>query len=114
MPLYGLEFIMKKFKIKKNDTVVVIAGKHKKETGKVLSIISDKDLVLVEGVNMVTRHVKATSDRQGTTLRKEAPIHISNVALYDSASQKKVKVGYKLDNGKKVRINKATGESLDT
>lgn len=105
---------MKKFKIKKNDTVVVIAGKHKKETGKVLSILSDRDLVLVEGVNMVTRHVKATSERQGSTLRKEAPIHISNVALYDSGTQKRVKVGYKMDDGKKVRFNKSTGETIDT
>ena len=103
---------MKKFKIKKNDTVVVISGKYKKQTGKVLSIISERDLVLVEGVNMVTRHVKATTDRPGSTLRKEAPIHVSNVALYDSETQKRVKVGYKIEDGKKVRINKSTGVSL--
>jgi len=106
---------MKKFKIRRKDTVVVISGKSKGQVGKVLSVISDRNLVVVEGVNRVWKHVKASNDQPGRKFQKEAPIHISNVALYDTEAQSRFKVGFRTDDaGKKVRYNKTTGNSIDT
>jgi large subunit ribosomal protein L24 len=109
---------MKKFKIRKKDTVVVISGKYKGNIGKVISVLSERDLIIVEGVNKVWKHVKATSDQPGRKFQKEAPIHISNVAMYDSETQSRVKVGFRTeagsDGGKsmKVRFNKSTGKTI--
>lgn len=111
---------MKKFKIRRKDTVIVIAGKYKGTVGKVLSVLSDRDLVLVEGVNKVWKHVKASNDQAGKKFQKEAPIHISNVALYDTESNSRIKVGYRVEEndsgekGRKVRFNKSTGKSIDS
>lgn len=106
---------MKKFKIRRKDTVVVTSGKYKGQVGKVLSIISDRDLVVVEGINKVWKHVKASNDQPGRKFQKEAPIHISNVALYDTEAQSRFKVGYRVDSeGNKVRYNKTTGNSIDS
>jgi large subunit ribosomal protein L24 len=111
---------MKKFKIRKKDTVVVISGKYKGNVGKVISVLSERDLVIVEGVNKVWKHVKATSDQPGRKFQKEAPIHISNVAMYDSETQSRVKVGNRTDTdtegGKsmKVRFNKSSGKTINT
>lgn len=104
---------MKKFRIHKGDTVYVNAGNDKGKTGKVLEVIRDKDRVIVEGVNMVSKHTKPNSKNpQGGIVKQEAGIHISNVQLMDAAG-KPVKVGYRFDeNGKKVRYAKTTGEEV--
>jgi large subunit ribosomal protein L24 len=98
---------MKKFKIKSGDTVKVIAGDHKGSEGKVLQIIKDKDRVLVEGVNLVSKHTKPSAQNpQGGIVKKEASMHISNVLLVDGGVA--VRVGYKVDGDTKTRISKKT------
>ncbi len=97
-----------KLKIKRDDTVVVIAGKHKGRVGKVVEVFPVEGRVVVEGVNRVKRHVKAQGEQAGSIVEKEAPLHVSNVALY--VDGKRVKVGYKTDeSGAKVRVNRKTG-----
>ena len=102
------------------DTGVVIAGKDKGKTGEVLQVLAKEERVIVEGVNMVTKHVKPSqADPEGGIVNKEAPIHVSNVAFYDSKSKSAVKLGYKVsvdENGKKtkVRVNKKTGAEVDS
>ena len=103
---------MKKFHIKKGDTVYVNAGNDKGKTGKVLEVLRDKDRVIVEGVNMVSKHTKPnTQDPQGGIVKQEAGIHISNVQLMDSTG-KPVKVGYKIEDGKKIRYARKSGEEI--
>ena len=104
---------MKKFHIKKGDTVYVNAGNDKGKTGKVLEVLRDKDRVIVEGVNMIKRHTKPNSQHpQGAIVEREAAIHISNVQLMDSTG-KPVKVGYKFDEeGKKIRVARKSGEEI--
>jgi large subunit ribosomal protein L24 len=98
---------MKKFKLKSGDTVKVIAGDHKGSEGKILSIVKDEDRVLVEGVNLVSKHVKPNAQNpQGGITKKEAPIHISNVMLVEDGVA--VRVGYKVDGDTKTRISKQT------
>ncbi|MGC6284133.1 MAG: 50S ribosomal protein L24 [Polaribacter sp.] len=98
---------MKKFKLKSGDTVKVIAGDHKGSEGKVLSIVKDEDRVLVEGVNLVSKHTKPNAQNpQGGITKKEAPIHISNVMLLEDGVA--VRVGYKVDGDTKTRISKKT------
>ena len=100
---------MKKFKIKSGDTVRVIAGDHKGSEGKVLQILRDKDRVLVEGVNMVSKHTKPSAQNpQGGIVKKEASLHISNVLLVEDGVV--VRVGYKVDGKKKIRISKKTNK----
>ena len=103
---------MKKFNIKKGDTVYVNAGNDKGKTGKVLEVLRDKDRVIVEGVNMVSKHTKPNPKApQGGIIKQEAGIHISNVQLVDNAG-KPTKVAHKEVDGKKVRIAKTTGEEI--
>ena len=103
---------MKKFNIKKGDTVYVNAGNDKGKTGKVLEVIREKDRVLVEGINMVSKHAKPNpKNPQGGIVKQEAPIHISNFNLMDAAG-KPTKVAHKVVDGKKVRIAKSTGEEI--
>ena len=98
---------MKKFKLKSGDTVKVIAGDHKGSEGKILRIVKDEDRVLVEGVNMVSKHVKPNAQNpQGGITKKEAPIHISNVMLLEDGVA--VRVGYKVDGDTKTKISKPT------
>ena len=110
---------MKKFKIRKDDVVVVTSGKYKPNngsftTGRVLKVIKESDRVLIEGVNMVTRQMKPSAASQGGTVKKEASLHISNVALWDKDNNCPIRVGWKLDeNGKKLRYNKKTGAFID-
>lgn len=99
-------------KIKKGDTVKVIAGKDSKEEGKVLSVDAQNHKVVVEGVNMITKHTKPSqANPNGGIVRKEAPIDISNVMLVHKGTA--TRVGFKTENGKKVRFAKATGEIID-
>ena len=103
---------MKKFHIKKGDTVIVNAGNDKGKTGKVLEVVREKDRVIVEGVNMVSKHTKPNSKfPQGGIINQEAGIHISNVQLMD-ASGKATRVGYRMEGDKKVRYAKTTGEEI--
>jgi large subunit ribosomal protein L24 len=99
--------------ILKNDTVFVIAGKHKGQTGRVLRVIKDKDRVLVQGVGMIKKHVKPNpqANIKGGIAEQEAPIHISNVALMDS-NGKATRVGIRVVDGKRERFAKSTGETL--
>jgi len=104
---------MKKFKIKTGDEVIILAGKDKGLKGKVLKIIKSKDRVIVEGVNIVKKHVKPSAENpQGGIVEKEAPIHISNVALVDPKSGKPTRVGYEMKDGKKVRVSKKSKEVI--
>ena len=99
-------------KIKKGDTVKVIAGKDKEKEGKVLSVDAKNNKVVVEGVNMVTKHSKpSAANQQGGIIEKEAPIDLSNV-MYRAQGQA-VRVGFSVKDGKKVRVNKKTGEVID-
>ena len=98
---------MKKFKIKSGDTVRVIAGDHKGSEGKVMEILKDKDRVLVEGVNLVSKHTKPSAQSpQGGIVKKEASMHISNVLLVEDGVV--VRVGYNVDGDTKTRISKKT------
>ena len=98
-------------KIKKGDNVVVIAGKDKGKTGKVEKVFPKTSMVLVEGINIATKHQKNRRARsQGQVLKLAVPVHSSNVAVTDDG--KPVKVGYKVEEGKKSRVNKRTGKAI--
>ncbi len=102
---------MSALKIKKGDTVKVIAGKDKGKEGKVLLLDPKSSRVIVEGINMVKKHSKpTTANQKGGIISKEAPIHISNVALVVNGET--TKVGFEVKDGKKVRIAKKTGEEI--
>src|ERR1700723_3219147 len=104
-------------KVKKNDTVLVIAGKDKGAKGKVLKVYPERDRVLVEGVNAIKKHTAVSSNQRGAQsggiVPQEAPIHISNVMVVDSDG-KPTRVGYRLDEetGKRVRISKRNGKDI--
>ncbi len=103
-----------KMKIKKGDTVQVITGASKGTKGEVLKVLTSESRVLVQGVNMRTHHNKPTQTSPGGIEKKEAPIHVSNVALVDPKEDKPTRVGFKkLDNGKKVRVARRSGETID-
>jgi len=102
---------MTKLKLKTGDTVKVIAGDHKGEEGKILEIIIAKNRAIVEGVNMISKHTKpSATNPQGGIIKKEAPIHISNLMLVENG--KPTKVGYRMEDGKKVRFSKNTNEVI--
>ncbi len=107
--------VAKKYRIKKDDTVMVIAGKEKGKTGKVLRILPKKDRAIVEKLNMVKRHMRPGAySRQGGIVEKEAPIHISNLMLICTKCTDPTRVGYKtLEDGRKVRYCKKCGEVID-
>jgi len=102
-------------RIRKDDTVVVIAGKDKGRTGKVLKVLVKEDRVVVEGVNMMKRHTKPdVTHPNGGVIAKEAALHISNVALRDPKTGKPTRVGFKVnDKGRKVRVAKGSGVEID-
>ncbi len=100
-------------KIKKNDTVLVITGKDKGKTGKVLKAFPEENKVIVEGVNIQSKHEKARQDIPAQIVKVEGPIDASNVMYYDKKAGKGTRIGYKLENGKKVRVSKASGQVID-
>ena len=104
-------------KIKKGDTVIVIAGRDKGRTGEVIEMRREDGRVLVRGVNMVKRHQRQTAAQEGGIVSKEASIHVSNVALADPKDGKPTRVGFKLlgkgDDRKKVRFAKRSGVEID-
>jgi large subunit ribosomal protein L24 len=102
---------MTKLKFKTGDTVRVIAGDHKGEEGKIVKVIIDNNKAIVEGVNMISKHTKPSAENpQGGIIKKEAPIHISNLMLVENG--KTVKVGYRMDGDKKVRFSKESKEVI--
>ena len=104
----------KKLHIRKGDTAIVIAGNDKGKKGKVLEVIREKDRAIIEGVNMITKHVKPSANNpEGGIERTEAPLHISNIMLVDPSSGEITKIGRKLnDEGKMQRFSKKTGELI--
>ena len=103
---------MASMKIKKGDLVKVIAGKDKDKEGKVIAVNAKNNTLLVEGVNMITKHTKPSmSNQQGGIVHQEAPINASNVMLLHEG--KATRVGFKMDGDKKVRFAKATGKVID-
>lgn len=106
----------KKFKLKKNDSVIVIAGKDKGKSGKILEVLRDRDRVLVSGVNEVKRHTKPSKTSQGGIVTKNLSLHVSNISFYDEKTKKAVKIGYKIIEGKdkseKKRFIKTSGEII--
>ena len=104
-------------KIKKGDTVVVIAGRDKGRTGEVIELRRDDDRALVRGVNIVKRHQKQSATQEGGIVSKEAPIHLSNIALADPKDGKPTRVGFKYvgkgEERKKVRVAKRSGVEID-
>jgi large subunit ribosomal protein L24 len=103
-----------KFKIKKGDRVVVTTGRDKGKSGEVLAVQRDRNRVLVQGVNLVKRHQKPGQTAQGGIIEKEASMHISNVAHIDPKTDQPTRVGYRLlDDGRKVRFAKGSGEVID-
>jgi large subunit ribosomal protein L24 len=104
----------RKFKIKRGDRVVVTAGRDRGKQGEVLQVLRKDDRLIVQGVNLVKRHQRPSAAHPGGIVEKEASIHISNVAHLDPASNRPTRVGYKfLDDGRKVRLAKRSGEVLD-
>ncbi|MCI8391008.1 MAG: 50S ribosomal protein L24 [Roseburia sp.] len=103
---------MATMKIKKGDMVKVIAGKDKDKEGKVIAVNRKTDRVLVEGINMITKHAKPSmTNQQGGIIHQEAPIHISNVMYLHKG--KPTRIGFKMDGDKKVRFAKSTGDIID-
>jgi len=100
-------------RIKKGDTVKVIAGKDKGKTGKVLKTFPKEDRVIVEKVNIVTKHMKPRGPQSpGGIEKQEAPIHVSNVMYFDTSSSKATKLGCKIEDGKKIRFKKSDGQTI--
>jgi len=103
-----------KYHIKKGDTVLVLSGEYKGTEGKVLEIVTKTDKAIVEGVNLISKHTKPNAKSpQGGIIKKEAPIHISNLMLINPATGKPTRVGRKVsEKGKLVRYSKKTGEEI--
>ena len=103
-----------KLKIKKGDRVKVITGGSKGKVGDVLRVLPKEQRVVVSGVNMIKRHTKPSRTESGGIIEREAAIHVSNVALLDPKSEKPTKVGFRfLEDGRKVRVARASGETID-
>ena len=105
--------ISKKIKLKKGDEVIVLAGKDKGKTGKITKMIPSANKAIVSGINKVKKHQKPDNNQAGGIIEKEMPIHISNLAYYDSKLKKGIRLGILIDNkNKKLRINKSTGKPI--
>ena len=101
-------------KIKKGDKVVVMTGRSKGRVGEVVQVFPEENRAIVRGVNVVRRHQRQTASQEGGVISKEAPIHLSNVAIADPKDGKPSRVGFKvLEGGKKVRVAKRSGEHID-
>ena len=102
-----------KLKLKKGDEVIVIVGKDKGKTGKITKMHPLISKAIVSGVNKVKKHQKPDNNQAGGIIEKEMPIHISNLAFYDAALKKGVRIGFKFDQkNKKIRINKNSGKTI--
>ena len=101
-----------KLKIKKGDQVIVLSGDDKGKTGEVVRAMPKEGKVVVQGINLVKRHTKPSQNSAGGIITKEAPIHVSNVALVDPKTKKATRVGYTMKGDKKVRVSKKSGTEL--
>ena len=100
-------------KIKKNDNVIMLAGKDKGKKGKILRVFIDRERVVVEGLNMLKRHQRARKEGQkGEVIEIAAPVHVSNVALLDPKDGKPTRIGFKVEGDKKIRISKRSGQKI--
>lgn len=104
----------KNFRIQRGDLVTVIAGKQRGVTGRVLKVLPEKSKVIVEGVRIVKRHQRPVGDQPGGIVEKEAAIDISNVALWNAEEGRRVKVAYEVRDGKKVRVDRATRNVIES
>jgi len=100
-------------KLKTGDKVQVLAGKDKGKEGDILRVITSEGRAVVSGVNMVTRHTRQTQQSQGGRIQQEAPIQLSNLALIDPKDGGPTRVGFRMEDGKKVRFAKKSGETID-
>jgi len=100
-------------KIKKNDTVLVITGKDKGKKGKVLVVMPKENKVIVEGVNIQTKHAKAKQNQPAEIRKVEGPIDASNVMYYDTKAKAPTRIGFKVENCHKKRVSKKTGQVID-
>ena len=100
-------------RIKKDDTVIVLTGKDKGKTGKVIKAMPKEGKVLVEGINMQTKHQKQTPKEPAEIKHQEGPLDVSNVMYNDTKAKAASKIGYKFEGGKKVRVAKKTGTVID-
>lgn len=100
-------------KIKKGDNVIVLTGKDKGKTGQVLKVIPSETRALVQGINLMRKHQKQTQTQDGGIITREAPIHLSNIALVDAKDNKPTRVGFKIEDGVKKRVAKRSGEVID-
>ncbi len=101
-----------KIKLKKGDDVIVLTGKDKGKTGKIVKIFPKLMKAIVSEINRVKKNQKPDNNQPGGIIDKDMPIHISNLLLYDPELKKGVKIGFKLDNNKKIRINKSSGKEI--
>ncbi len=101
-----------KIKLKKGDEVIVLAGKDKGKTGKIVKVIPKKMRAIVSEINRVKKNQKPDNNQPGGIIDKEMPIHISNLSYYDPELKKGIKIGYILKNNKKTRMNKASGKEI--
>ena len=97
-------------KYKKGDEVIIKVGKDKGKVGKISKVINSTDRVVISGVNISKKHQKPSQDSKGGIIDKEMPVHISNILAYDAKNKKSSKVGFKIEDGKKVRILKSSGD----
>lgn len=98
-------------KYKKGDEVIVKTGKDKGKIGKISKVINDLDKVVITGINISKKHQKPSQETKGGIINKEMPIHISNILAYDAKTKKSSKIGFKIEDGKKIRILKTSGEN---
>ena len=101
-----------KFKLKKGDEVIVLTGKDKGKTGKIIKMIPKQMKAIVSEINKVKKNQKPDNNQAGGIVEKEMPLHISNLSFYDPESKKGIRIGYKIDNNKKTRINKTSGKEI--
>ena len=101
-------------KIRRDDEVIVLAGKDKGKRGKVLSVVTESGRVFVEGINLIKKHQKPVPQLQqaGGIVEKEASIDVSNVAIFNQETGKAGRVGFKIEDGKKLRVFKSTGKTI--
>ncbi|WP_127143353.1 50S ribosomal protein L24 [Pelagibacterium montanilacus] len=100
-------------KIKKGDKVIVLAGKDKGKTGQVLRVIPSETRAVVQGINLIRRHQRQSANQEAGIITREAPIHLSNIALLDAKENKPTRVGFEIKDGVKRRVAKRSGEVID-
>ena len=104
--------MIKKFKLKKGDEVIVITGKDKGKTGKILKMLPKQMKAIVSEINRVKKNQKPDNNQPGGIIDKEMPIHISNLSFYDTELKKGIRIGFKLEKNKKIRFNKSSGKEI--